>query len=179
MLPTGHVAFTWGALNALQRAGVIDEEVDYRAVALSAITPDVIDKPLAVFIFPKSNAALLFSHTLVAQLLVWAVTVMAGKKWMPYALAFSGHLLLDRMWGFAQTLLWPFRGWRFHQWRHVGSPDAFVSAYKEILRKEPKLTIFELAGLLLMAWLMIDRKLYHWDRLRHFVATGRPPELGS
>lgn len=172
MLPFGHVEFTWGTLNALQYAGIF-EDVDYRGMALAAVAPDLIDKPLAVFVFPKANAALLFSHTFVLHALVWAMVLWRGKKWIPYALAFSGHMLADRMWGFTQTFLWPFRGRQFHQWRHVGSPDAFLRAYAEIVRTEPKLAAFELAGLGLLGWLIWDRKLYQRKRLWRLILRGK------
>ena len=175
MLPFGHVEFTWGAANALQRAGVLGD-VDYRGLALASLAPDLIDKPLAIFVFPKANATLLFSHTLIAHLGVWALVLWRGKRWAPYALAFSGHLLADRMWGFAQTLLWPFRGRRFHQWRHVGSPDAFLRAYVDIVRTEPKLAAFELLGLGILGWLVLDRKLWQKQRLWRFIFKGRVSE---
>lgn len=172
MLPTGHIEFTWGALNALQHAGAF-EDADYRGVALAAIAPDVIDKPLAVFVFPQGKAALLFSHTLLLHLVVWALVLWRGKRWIPYALAFSAHLLADRMWGFPQTLFWPFRGRQFHQWRDVGSPAAFWQAYQHIVRTEPKLVAFELIGLGLLGWLIVDRRLYRRSRLGHFLRHGR------
>jgi membrane-bound metal-dependent hydrolase YbcI (DUF457 family) len=175
MLPFGHIEFTWGATNALQRAGLLGD-VDYRGLALASMLPDLIDKPLAVFVFPKANASLLFSHTLMAHLAVWALVLWRGKKWAPYALAFSGHLLADRMWNFTQTLLWPFRGRRFHQWRHVGSPRAFLKAYSDIVRTEPKLAIFELVGLGLLGWLVLDRRLSRRPRLWHFILRGRVNE---
>lgn len=172
MLPLGHVAFTWAAANALQRAGAL-KGPDYRGLAVAAVAPDLIDKPLAVFVLPGENATLLFSHTLLAHLVVWVLALWSGKRWIPYALAFSGHLLADRMWGFAQTLLWPFRGRRFHQWRHVGSPHAFLAAYSEIVTTEPKLAAFELIGLGLLGWLAVDRKLYRRGRLMRFIRSGR------
>jgi len=172
MLPFGHFEFTWGAANALQHAGFL-EDVDYRGLALASVAPDLIDKPLAVFVFPKANAALLFSHTLILHLAVWALVLWRGKKWLPYALAFSGHLVADRMWGFTQTLLWPFRGRQFHQWQHVGSPEAFLKAYREIVRTEPKLAAFELVGLGLLGWLVVDRKLWRRRQLWRFIRRGR------
>ena len=168
VLPLGHIGFTWGALNVLQHAGCF-KDADYRGVALAALASDLIDKPLAVFAFPGGKATLLFAHTALAQILVWTAVWRKGRAWLPFGLAFSGHLVADRMWGFLQTLLWPWRGLRFHQWRDVGSLRAFGAAYVDIVRTEPKLIFFELVGFGLLAWLAIDRRLYHGERLRQFV----------
>ncbi len=175
MLPTGHVEFTWSALNALQHAGLF-EDADYRGVALAGLAPDLIDKPLAVYVLPGEQATLLFAHTLLAQIAVWAGVLAGGKRWLPYALAFTAHVVEDRIWEFPQTFLWPFRGRRFHRWRHVGSPKAFVQAYTHILQQERLLPIFEAAGLGLLIGMVLDRKLYLPRRLGRFLRTGRMPE---
>jgi hypothetical protein len=172
MLPSAHVELTWGVLNLAQRAGLW-RDADYRGVALAAIVPDLIDKPLAVFALSQENATLLFSHTLMAHLLLWVSVLAAGRRYAPYALAASSHLVGDRMWSFLQTFLWPFRGRRFHQWRHVGSPAAFLAAYREIVRSESKLVAFELLGFASLAWLVLDRKLYCKESLWRFLTTGR------
>ncbi len=91
---------------------------------------------------------------------------------MPYLLAFSGHLLADRMWSFSQTLLWPLRGRRFHHWKHVGSPQAIVRAYAKVIRDEPLLLTFEALGALLLAWFILDRGLWQRENLAAFAKTG-------
>ncbi|NLE76486.1 MAG: metal-dependent hydrolase [Chloroflexi bacterium] len=178
MLPTAHVELTWGALRCLQQRlpGRL-ANVDYRGVAAAAILPDLIDKPLAIWVLPHSGAALLWAHTLLVHAGLW-LTLLARRAWgwLPYALAFSGHLAADRMWGFPQTLLWPLRGRQFHQWRHVGTPQEFAQAYRDIVREEPKLVLFEVAGLLTLGWLVWRHCLWQPRRLWRFVASGRLPE---
>jgi len=73
MLPSAHVEFTWAAANALQRSplGRRWQDLDYRLLALAAILPDLIDKPLAIFALPDSHAAQLYGHTLLLHLAVW------------------------------------------------------------------------------------------------------------
>lgn len=177
MLPSAHVEFTWAAANALQRSSLGQrwQDLDYRLLALAALLPDLMDKPLAVFAFPNEHAALLYGHTLLLHLAVWGGAAAAGRvhRWLPYLLAFSGHLAADRMWGFASTLLWPLRGRRFHQWQNVGSPAAFLQAYSQIIRSEPKLVALEAIGLGLLAWVIADRRLYRKDILSRFLRTGR------
>ena len=177
MLPTGHIEWTWAGLNLIQRRTGPFLDADYRLAALAALAPDLIDKPLAIFLFPDANAALFFGHTLLLHSLVWAFAWVSGRlqRWLVYLLAFSGHLLADRMWGFTQTLLWPLRGWGWHQWRHVGSAQEMLHAYLEIIMQEPILLILDAIGLVLLLWFLFDRRLFIWQRLRIFLRTGRPP----
>ncbi len=179
MLPTGHIEFTWAALNLLQRQGRAFPDADYRLAATCALLPDLIDKPLATFVMTDANAALLFGHTALLHGGVWLAAAAGGKlrPWLPYLLAFSGHLLADRMWGFSQTLLWPLLGRQFHQWQHVGSPEAILRAYLKIIVEEPKLITFEIIGAALLIWFIADRQLWPRPRLRAFLRTGRPPEI--
>lgn len=174
MLPPGHIEFTWATLNLLQRQFGLFEDADYRLAALAAILPDLIDKPLATFVLTDSEAALLYSHTALLHGGVWLTAAATGQleRGLPYLLAFSGHLLADRMWKFRQTLFWPLRGRRFHRWKHVGSPQAILRAYARIIRDEPLLLTFEALGALLLAWFVIDRQLWQRDNLAAFVRTG-------
>ncbi|MEI2693411.1 MAG: metal-dependent hydrolase [Anaerolineae bacterium] len=174
MLPPGHIEFTWATLNLLQRHLGLFEEADYRLAALAAVLPDLIDKPLATFVLTDAEAALLYGHTALLHSGVWLTAAAAGQleRSLPYLLAFSGHLLADRMWSFSQTLLWPLRGRRFHRWKHVGSPEAILRAYVKVIRDEPLLLTFEAIGALLLVWLILDRDLWQREELAAFVKTG-------
>lgn len=178
MLPSGHVALTWGLLNLVQRRWRAFAQADYRLVALAAVLPDLIDKPLAVFVFPKSKAALLYAHTFLAHLGAWGLAAALGRlpRALPYLLAFSGHLVFDRIWKFPRTFLYPFRGNRFHPWRDMGSPKRFWQAYVAALSEYPYLTLAEAAGLVALAWLARDRKLTRRAALGRFLRTGRLAE---
>lgn len=177
MLPTGHIEWTWAGVNLLQRTTGRFADTDYRKVALVVLLPDLIDKPLALFLFPQANAALFFGHTLLLHGVIWAVAWATGRlqRWRIYLLAFSAHLLQDRMWGFTQTLLWPLRGLDWHPWRHVGTPQEMLDAYLQVLQTEPILLALEGMGLVLLAWFLYDRGLTTWSRLRAFLKNGRAP----
>ncbi len=176
MLPTAHVTFSWAALNLVQRQLQQFEYADYRLVALAAVLPDLIDKPLAAFVMKDSNAALLFGHTALLHGGVWLAAAATGRRerWLPYLLAFSGHLVADRMWSFSQTLLWPLRGRQFHEWQHVGSPGAIAQAYLKVIREEPLLLTFEAAGAGLLLWFLADRQLGQPAQLAAFLRRGVP-----
>lgn len=92
---------------------------------------------------------------------------------MPCLLAFSGHLIADRMWGFQESLLYPLGAGYWHPWMHVGAPAAMLDAYLKIIRTTPLLVAFEVIGLVLLAWFVWDRKLWRRDRLIAWLRTGR------
>lgn len=194
MLPTGHIEFTWATLNFVQRRTGLFQDADYRLMAVAALVPDLLDKPLALTVYRDTQAALFWGHNLWLHGAVWLAAwgMVWGCNWvrrrsqrrlpreicfldlLPYLLAFSGHLFADRMWGFRESLLYPFGAGYWHPWMHVGEPAAMVSAYLVIIRATPILILFEAAGSMLLAWFIWDRRLWELRRLGHFLRTGRP-----
>ncbi len=79
MLPQSHIAYTWLALSVAQDLFGVAEDADYRLVALAAAGPDLIDKPLATaYFYRKYKSAVLFAHTLLANLLlIWVIPFAA------------------------------------------------------------------------------------------------------
>ncbi len=180
MLPTAHVAYTWLTLTLLQDTFHVAPDADYRGVALAAVGSDLIDKPLAAgYFYPKHKAAVLFAHTLIAYLAVAVATVVTRRRWPKgavYGIAFLGHALLDRLWLYPNTFYWPLRGWRFHVWGKQGSEQKEIGkAYWFAFTRRPDLWLWEIGGLLALAWLVWRHRLYHPHRLLAFVRTGRPP----
>jgi len=194
MLPSGHIEFTWAALNLVQRRTGLFEDTDYRLIALAVLAPDILDKPLALTVYRDTSAALFWGHNLWLHATFWffllGLPVMAARlrartappsaslrrelAALPYLLAFSGHLIADRMWGFQESLLYPLGAGFWHPWVHVGEPAAMLEAYVEIIRTTPLLVGFEMIGAVLLAWFIWDRGLYEFARLRAFLRTGRP-----
>jgi hypothetical protein len=189
MLPTGHVEFTWAGLHLLQSRLNLFREADMRWVSLAALAPDLLDKPLALTLYRDTEAALFWGHNLWLHLAVWGVAVavnllgvrttrqrtrlqgfLAGAtRPLPYLLAFSGHLIADRMWGFQESLFYPFGAGYWHPWVHVGEPQAMLSAYIEIIRTTPILVAFEVIGLALLVWVAHERG---WaSRLRNLLGS--------
>jgi inner membrane protein len=175
LLPQSHVAYTWLALSLAQEARLASDEVDYRLVALAAMGPDLIDKPLAfAYFYKRYRSAVLFAHTLIANVVAAYLTLRGVPKLRSYGAAFLGHALLDRLWFFPDTFYWPFRGWRFHVWRKEGSEQEEIGrAYWYAFTRRPELWIWELGGLLALACFVWRRRLYRWDRLVEFVLRGR------
>ncbi len=174
MLPTGHVEFTWAALNLMQRRGLF-LMADYRLMAVAALAPDLLDKPLALTVYRDTNAALFWGHNLWLHVTLWGLSgALIGARAIPYLLAFSSHLVADRMWGFQESLFYPCGAGYWHPWVHVGAPAAMLDAYVEIVRTTPILLAFEVIGAALLVWFVWDRGLWQWPRLREFLRTGRP-----
>lgn len=62
---------------------------------------------------------------IVLALLVW-------RQALPYALAFTGHLWLDRMWRHTESFWWPFFGWnRFWEYKFISTP--FLKNFQDLL----------------------------------------------
>jgi inner membrane protein len=122
MLPPAHVAYTWLTFSLAQEYFDLAPETDYRLVAIAAMGPDLVDKPLAwAYFYHRYKSAVLFAHTLLAHLALCVVTHRYFPHFWHYSLAFLGHIVLDRLWFFPNTFYWPFRGWRFHVWGKQGS----------------------------------------------------------
>jgi hypothetical protein len=148
---------------------------DYRLVALAAMGPDLVDKPLAwAYFYRRYKSAVLFAHTLLAHLLVlWITGRRAPRLWV-YALAFVGHALLDRLWFFPDTFYWPLRGWRFHVWGERGSEQSEIArAYWYAFTRRPELWGWELGGLLALIWFVWRHRLYRLNNLSHFLLNGK------
>ena len=147
-------------------------------MALATSAPDLIDKPLAaLYFYRRYKSAMLFAHTLSAQLVVIIVTAAKRPDWWPYGLAFLLHGLQDRLWLFGDTFWWPLRGWRFHVWRNRGSEQQDVKrAYWYAFTRRPELWIWEALGLLALVWFVVRNRLYRPERLWVLVRTGHPPD---
>ncbi|MFB0537873.1 MAG: metal-dependent hydrolase [Anaerolineae bacterium] len=178
MLPAGHIEYTWGALNLLQRKARLFEDADYRVAALAALLPDLIDKPLSLLVFTDSKTSQGLAHTLLVHLLVSLIIFVWWRKGFVYALASNGHLLADRIWRYPRTLFFPFLGWQFEPWRFMGSPEAMLDAYAEVVTY-PLIIALESIGLVILAWLVVTYHLYRWENLLAFLVSGRLPQVGQ
>ena len=93
--------------------------IGYRLLAVGAMLPDIIDKPLSWAALPGVLEGITrnFGHTLLFSLLLLVVWRLdSGRKLnflLPVAIGSTLHLLLDGMFTIPSTLLWPFMGWEF------------------------------------------------------------------
>ena len=154
---------------------------DYRLLALAAMGPDLLDKPLAwAYFYKRYRSAVLFAHTLLAHLTLCLVTSRAFPHLWRYTLAVVGHVLLDRLWYFPDTFYWPLRGWRFHVWGKGGSEQQDIGrAYWVTFTRRPELWGWEVGGVVALAWFIWRHRLYRRQRLWPFLLTGRVQRLGG
>jgi hypothetical protein len=123
------------------------------AVAVGALLPDLLDKPLGHLVL-RWDAGRLFAHTLLFTLALglaaWAAcrrSPRAGALLGALAFGSGAHLLLDRMWQEPGVLLWPLLGAMPH-----GHWDA--SRYATLPFTSPWVLVMEGVGLVLLvaAW---------------------------
>jgi hypothetical protein len=138
------------------------DAVDYRLVALGALLPDLIDKPLAWFLLRGAfKDDHVFGHTLLlpALLLVPGVYLARRGDWrlLSLGVATLTHVLVDPVLTYPKTLFWPLLGLEFPRTK------GFASGY------QPWIEAVVAAALLA---LMLSRR--YRPRWRRLLVTGVP-----
>ena len=136
MYPVAHIVVAsgaaWGAERVVwrafrgadkaapkQRAGANRRSLfDYRLVALGALLPDIIDKPLAWFVLgDRVEDNHLFAHTLLFGLIFALPGLYLARRGNPWLVSLACgvivHVLCDPVLREPRTLLWPLYGWSF------------------------------------------------------------------
>lgn len=180
MFVFGHVGLTWGgtlllarlsrlrppqgrlARDAASRAEAAAERpsmaaIDYRFVILGSILPDLIDKPLGVFILGEELGngrvvahSLLFVVLLLLGALAWRRS--AGPVLSLLALGSAAHLALDRLWMDPDTLLWPLLRFRPERQDVSDWPEQML----EQLFTDPHVYVSEVVGAAVVVALLVS-----------------------
>jgi len=165
-----------GGTIAIFRYVFRDPKVDLRFLALGAILPDLIDKPLGTMLFPTvfiGNSQVI-GHTLLFSMVLMSVVLLTTRRgrvrrrWMAMAIGSLIHLLLDAMWTVQETFLWPAFGWGFPP----GIPD-YWSGLLERLVANPWLVVQEMVGLGYLVHLYRKARLNDPERRSQLLRTGR------
>jgi len=152
MLLFGHVGLTIGLARALSR------EVDVRWVAVAAMLPDIIDKPLRYFIAPaftQGNTRTV-GHSLTVLLVSIVVAFLLRRTirgaWV-VALVLPMHWLLDGMWtpDMRVGLLWPWAGNGFPPLYEEGVSGVWNHLIRNL--SDPVNLAGELGGILILGYL--------------------------
>ena len=146
---------------------------DLRVLLVGSLLPDIIDKPLGIFILGDSiSNGRIYSHTLIFLIALCAIgswRYLKSRKTWGLALAFgvAMHLILDGMWTSPGTLLWPLLGQSFSK-DDLGD---WIPAMVHGLATRPWVNIPEAVGLAVVAWLayVVIRRKNVWA----FVIRGR------
>ena len=114
----------------MQRLGDILRSIDARLVIIGSLAPDILDRPLGMWVLPESldPTSRGFGHVLLVNVLLIVLSVVV-LRWtglrapLVFFLAAAGHMLLDRMWESLDTVLWPIRGTSFGAAEYDLSPS--------------------------------------------------------
>jgi len=149
------------------------DPTDYRLVAVGAMLPDVVDKPLGIYLLRKQlRNGRIYGHTLLLSLgLVVAGSLLTGRwrhRLRSLGLGVGTHLVADDVMSTPRTLFWPLGGLRFPQDRRLeGWGWKMVRRYYS----DPQTVISE--GLSALAVLAAGGHLLHRRRLVSFLLSGR------
>lgn len=147
--------------------------LDIRLLLVGALLPDIIDKPLGVYLLPGViGTGRSISHTLLFLLVLAAAGFYLFRtrrqRWL---LALAGgslmHIVLDEMWRRPVTLFWPLLGFGFPR---IELEGWFGNVFGALLNN-PRIIATEIIGLIVLVWFglwLIRRR-----RLGAFIRHGR------
>jgi len=85
--------------------------IDPRFLALGALLPDIIDKPLGLLIYGSMGHGRIFAHTLLfLAMLIAASLALRDQRAASLSIGVLAHLSLDSIWLSPAILLWPLLG---------------------------------------------------------------------
>ena len=141
--------------------------VDYRLVLFGAILPDLIDKPLGIFLGIGGRT---WSHTFLFLYAILALSFVPRLTFLRLVgFGVATHLLLDQMWSLPQIILYPAYGWTFP--RQSFTPDVWFDA----LLHDPYVQFGEVAGVAILVAFVWIYRLGSWPSLRGFLRHGTLP----
>jgi membrane-bound metal-dependent hydrolase YbcI (DUF457 family) len=125
-----------------------DPKVDLRLLALGAVLPNLIDKPLTLLFPDTFPAGRTVAHTLVVSAAVMTVVLLTTRRgrrrraFMAVAIGMLLHLALDAIWTEPEVLFWPVLGAEFQ-------PDAGGGGWPSVVASllTPWNWLLELVGL--------------------------------
>lgn len=162
MLVLGHIGITLGIFYFLSHLSSKNSFwVHVPWIAIGALIPDFIDKPLGRIILAETiGSGRIFAHTLLFGLLLGLAGYYLYSQGKPELLIIAGasfcHLLEDQIWNSPEVFFWPFLGWKFSKDTISGSfieylmiifTRAFYPEFTEVL-------ISEIVGLLIIILLI-------------------------
>ena len=147
--------------------------LDYRLLLVGSMLPDIIDKPLGIWLLRETlSSGRVFGHTLLFAAVLAGVGLylyMTRRRVGVLCLALGtlAHLILDQMWLNPRTLFWPLYGLSFDRAIVEGWLPRILTA----LVTEPRVYLPEIIGVLLLA-------VFLWYIIRHgklasFLRSGR------
>ncbi len=132
----------------------VADNIDIRILLVGSLLPDIVDKPVGVFLF----RAIFDNGRIVCHTLLFTIVIMLaglylyrsrGKTWL-LVLSFGSlmHIMLDKMWLYPRTFLWPLYGLAFEK---VGVEN-WLYYISHALVTDPPTFISELIGAAILFW---------------------------
>jgi inner membrane protein len=172
MLFFGHIGFTVGAIFLIYL--FLKGTVDYRYVIVGSMLPDIVDKPLGIYLLGQTfDNGRIFCHTLlfVCVLFILGVYLDRYRRFAVVkllALAAFFHLLEDEMWQVPRTFYWPLLGFDFKERLQVD----FVS-YIMIKNSTDIFTyVTEAIGIAILLVFIYHYGLFKPENLKSFLLHG-------
>ena len=148
--------------------------IDYRLVAAGAILPDLIDKPLGIYLLRKQlGSGRIYGHTLLFGLgLVLGGSLLARRGrsgLLSLGLGVVTHMLTDLVMLSPRTFFWPLGGLRFRKQRRLEG-----WGWRTLRRyySDPGVALSEALSALVL--LGVGSHLARRRRLGRFLRSGRP-----
>jgi len=142
---------------AFQFTTVLENQIDLRLLLIGSVLPDIIDKPIGQFFFADIfNNGRIFCHTLLFLIAItlaglYFYRIRAATQLLILSFGTFMHLILDQMWLYPQTILWPIYGFVF--------PKAYLEHWLEKLLHDlctdPSVYVPELLGLAILVWFTV------------------------
>jgi len=126
--------------------------IDPRFLAVGALLPDIIDKPLGLLIYGSMGHGRIFAHTLLFLSILTATSLaLRDQRAASLSIGVLSHLLLDTIWLSPAILLWPLLG----PFPPADSLDTL--SYIEMLLmglRDPEILLPECAGFIYLIYIL-------------------------
>ena len=143
----------------------LGNHIDIRLLLIGSILPDIVDKPIGLYLFRDSfSTGRIFCHTLLFLSIITVAGLYLFKsrgKVRLLILSFGtlAHLILDQMWLVPQALLWPLYGFTFPP---TDLTDWTLDRFHALTH--PGIYVPELIGAVILIWFILmlvrNRKVY-------------------
>lgn len=117
MLLLGHIGVSLVAAQMLDRAVLARHRgLDYRLLMVGSLLPDIVDKPIGVYLLPQVfHSGRIMGHTLLFSLILLGIGAWRYRRGrvglFSLGLGSLFHLAEDEMWNQPGVLWWPLLGW--------------------------------------------------------------------
>lgn len=170
MLLFAHTGIAVGVGRILDRK--VFSPVDYRILLIGSMLPDIVDKPLGIYIFKDffSNGRII-AHTLLFNLLLFILGIILlkvkGSRGIFTLSIFSFlHLILDRIWEEPEVFLYPLYGFSFPK----VELERWLSELIHSLMTDPSTYIPEIIGAFILIFFLVE--VIRGRKLKQIILKG-------